>query len=118
MRPEILYDLVSQEFFPLELGENRIGIRINEYGSPKILAFRKEASLLTVRQQEIVNEVIAGKSDKEIARDLGISPYTVNHHANNILERLRDVGFLTIGGKLQVIGLLLQIGELEIRDSE
>lgn len=43
---------------------------------------------LTPRQQEILALIAEGASDKDIARTLGISTWTAQKHASNILERL------------------------------
>ena len=52
---------------------------------------------LTARQREILRLVASGKTSKEIARDLGISPKTVEFHRAGLMERLgvRDVTALT-----------------------
>ena len=52
---------------------------------------------LTVRQMEILRLVASGKTTKEIARDLGISPKTVEFHRSQLRERIgvHDVTGLT-----------------------
>jgi DNA-binding NarL/FixJ family response regulator len=52
---------------------------------------------LTERQVEILVLLAGGKSSKEIAHDLGLSPKTVDVHRARIMERLgvRDVASLT-----------------------
>ncbi len=54
-------------------------------------------SLLTPRQTEILRLVASGRTTKEIARDLGISPKTVEFHRGRLMERIgvRDVTGLT-----------------------
>jgi DNA-binding NarL/FixJ family response regulator len=54
-------------------------------------------SLLTARQTEILRLVASGRTTKEIARDLGISPKTVEFHRGRLMERIgvRDVTGLT-----------------------
>lgn len=53
--------------------------------------------LLTPRQMEILRLVASGQTTKEIARDLGISPKTVEFHRGRLMERIgaRDVTGLT-----------------------
>lgn len=52
---------------------------------------------LTPRQTEILRLVAAGRTTKEVARDLGISPKTVEFHRSQIMERIgaHDVTALT-----------------------
>jgi DNA-binding NarL/FixJ family response regulator len=52
---------------------------------------------LTVRQVEILTLIAQGKSAKEIAFELGLSPKTVDVHRARIMERLRlnDIASLT-----------------------
>ena len=52
---------------------------------------------LTIRQTEILRLVASGRTTKEIARDLGISPKTVEFHRGRLMERIgaHDVTGLT-----------------------
>jgi PAS domain S-box-containing protein len=43
---------------------------------------------LTFRELTVLHEVTAGKADKEIASELGISPLTVQKHVSNILSKM------------------------------
>lgn len=54
-------------------------------------------SLLTARQLEVLRLVASGKTTKEIARDLRISPKTVEFHRGRLMERIgtSDVTGLT-----------------------
>lgn len=51
--------------------------------------FLERASLLSPREQEIMNMYINGKCGKAIASDLDISPKTVNVHRGHILEKMQ-----------------------------
>jgi two-component system response regulator NreC len=44
--------------------------------------------LLTPREREILQLLAEGKNNKEVAAELNISPYTVETHRGNILEKL------------------------------
>jgi two-component system response regulator NreC len=44
--------------------------------------------LLTAREREILQLLAEGKANKEVAAALNISPYTVETHRSNILEKL------------------------------
>lgn len=52
---------------------------------------------LTVRQTEILRHVASGRTTKEIARELGISPKTVEFHRSRLMERIgvHDITGLT-----------------------
>lgn len=46
-------------------------------------------SLLTPREADVLEEVVAGWSNKHIARRLGISPKTVELHRANVMHKMR-----------------------------
>lgn len=46
------------------------------------------ADLLTPREKEVLSEIIAGASNKEAGRRLGISPRTIEVHRARIMEKL------------------------------
>ena len=52
------------------------------------LAERMTGSDLTGRELEVLQQIVAGKSNKEIGRHLNISEATVKSHINNILSKL------------------------------
>ncbi|MOA69591.1 Spore germination protein GerE [compost metagenome] len=43
---------------------------------------------MTKREQEVMNLLVQGKSNKQIARELGISDYTVRDHVSSLLRKL------------------------------
>jgi FixJ family two-component response regulator len=45
-------------------------------------------TLLTQREREVMDRLVAGKSNKSIAFDLGISQKTVDFHRANILDKI------------------------------
>ena len=47
-----------------------------------------EISQLTTRQQEVLRLIAQGKTNKEIARELDISPFTVRIHVSSLLRTL------------------------------
>ena len=52
------------------------------------LADVKGAELLTPREREVLGHVIAGASNKEAGRTLGISPRTIEVHRARIMDKL------------------------------
>lgn len=60
---------------------------------PRVRAIRSRskapaANILTAREREVLALVAEGRSNPEIAGDLGLSPKTVNRHIENILDKL------------------------------
>lgn len=60
---------------------------ISDYRQQKN-ATLEEAPHLTTREKQILTLTISGKSNKEIAQVLGISPKTVSVHRSNIMTKL------------------------------
>ncbi len=50
-------------------------------------AVREHFASLTTREQEIMKRVVTGMSNKLIARELGVSPRTVEHHRAHVMEK-------------------------------
>jgi DNA-binding CsgD family transcriptional regulator len=48
----------------------------------------KRVQRLTPREREVLAEVIAGASNKEAGRRLGVSPRTIEVHRAHIMEKL------------------------------
>jgi DNA-binding NarL/FixJ family response regulator len=66
-------------------------------GQPRQVGQTGSTTSLTARQTQILRLVASGMTSKEIARDLGISPKTVEFHRARLMERLavHDVTALT-----------------------
>jgi two-component system response regulator FixJ len=48
----------------------------------------KRLALLTPREREVMDLVVAGDHTKEIAAALGLSPSTVEHHRHNVMQKM------------------------------
>lgn len=50
---------------------------------------RERLESLTSRERQVMNLVVAGRSSKDIAQELGISLKTVEHHRIHLLDKMR-----------------------------
>lgn len=50
--------------------------------------FDQRLATLTEREREVLDQMLAGKTSKEIARSLAISPRTAEAHRHNLLRKL------------------------------
>jgi DNA-binding NarL/FixJ family response regulator len=63
---------------------------------------------LTTREQEVVRLVARGMSNKSIARDLGISPRTVEGHLNHVFEKVGTASRTELVHYALAIGLFVR----------
>lgn len=61
---------------------------LSDYSQMSDREKRGSGAHLTEREKEVLKLVVSGKSNKEIARDLIISPKTVSVHRSNIMAKL------------------------------
>jgi DNA-binding NarL/FixJ family response regulator len=64
------------------------GLRVIPAAVAKSLASRTPNSALTDRERDVLGLIVKGKSNKEIAKELGITEGTVKCHVNAILNRM------------------------------
>ena len=60
-------------------------------------------SLLTPRQRQVMDLIVAGKANKEIARELGLSSKTVEYHRAKLMKNMqvRNLAeLMNVGGPL------------------
>jgi len=85
-------------------GKTRISPAIAEK-----LAERMSGPALTAREQDVLERIVAGRSNKEIASDLNISEATVKTHINSLL------GKLGVGDRTHAATVAIQRGIVHLK---
>jgi len=99
MSPEALVDAVRRV---------HAGSRFLAPPVARALAARNPNSDLTVREREVLALIVGGKSNREIAVELGITEGTVKCHVTTLLERLG------VSDRTQAVVAALQRGIMHI----
>ncbi len=84
--------------------------RIAELAGERTLNIPQSSIKLTARELEIITEIAAGLSNKEIAKRLSIEPQTVKNHVHNILDKLQ------LHNRLETVQYALQRNLLNKQD--
>jgi two-component system response regulator FixJ len=58
-------------------------------GNPEATEFAERVQILSVRERQVLEGLVAGKSSKTIACDLGISPRTVEVYRANLMTKMQ-----------------------------
>jgi len=61
---------------------------------------KERFSRLTAREREVARHLLDGRTSKEIARSLGISPRTVEGHRHRVLEKMAARSVVQLAGPL------------------
>ena len=80
---DVFFEDLEEAIRKVDGGSRRIPAEVAER-----LAERMTGSALTGRELEVLEQIVAGKSNKEIGTHLTISEATVKSHINNILSKL------------------------------
>lgn len=80
---DVFFEELEGAIRKVHAGSRRIPAAVAER-----LAERMSGSELTSRELEVLQQIVAGKSNKEIGTHLNISEATVKSHINNILSKL------------------------------
>src|SRR5262252_6415968 len=80
---DVFFEDLEEAIRKVHAGSRRIPPAVAER-----LAERMTGSDLTGRELEVLQQIVAGKSNKEIGTQLNISEATVKSHINNILSKL------------------------------
>ena len=80
---DVFFEDLEEAIRKVHAGSRRIPAVVAER-----LAERMSGSELTGRELEVLQQIVAGKSNKEIGSHLNISEATVKSHINNILSKL------------------------------
>jgi DNA-binding NarL/FixJ family response regulator len=80
---DMFFDELEEAVRKVHAGSRRIPTAVAEK-----LAERMSGSDLTARELEVLEQIVRGKSNKEIGGLLNISEATVKSHINNILSKL------------------------------
>ncbi len=80
---DVFFEELEEAIRKVHSGSRRIPAVVAER-----LAERMSGSELTGRELEVLQQIVAGKSNKEIGTHLNISEATVKSHINNILSKL------------------------------
>lgn len=84
---------IGKNIDPVGIAEAIMAIREGEvvvkyHAENSVLNESEVLSQLTARQRQVLGLIAAGKTNKEIAKELGISPFTVRIHVSSLLKAL------------------------------
>jgi two-component system NarL family response regulator len=97
-------DELTSAIKAVHAGKTRIAPNIAEK-----LAERMSGQTLTAREQDVLERIAAGRSNKEIASDLEISEATVKTHINSLL------GKLGVGDRTHAATVAIQRGIIHLK---
>lgn len=89
-KPVAADTLLARVYAALMLDQRRVHDRSEKEGA------RERLARLTPREHEVLNQLLQGASSKEIAKQFGLSPRTVDAHRKNILVKCQVSNLLEL----------------------
>jgi FixJ family two-component response regulator len=71
-----------------------------------VAKIRTNLATLTQREREVLEQVVAGRLNKQIAADIGISMATVKLHRGHVMQKMQAVSLAQLVRMVDRIGLL------------
>ena len=88
-RAYVLKGVPTQEFLTILRTVHQGGSYISTTLATKLLEEPKSTTALTAREEQILQRIGRGLSNKEIARELDLREKTIKHYVTNILQKLQ-----------------------------
>ncbi len=82
------------------LGDSGIAVVLQPASVRQLLPTVARTHGLTRREAEVLEQLASGLATKQIAREMGLSPYTVNDHTKAIYRKCRVAGREELFGRL------------------
>lgn len=75
---------------------------------------RERLARLTPRERQVFERIVSDRPNKDIARELEISPRTVEHHRERVMSKMQAASF----SELIIMAVLCGIRELRLSSSD
>ena len=84
----------------LSVGEADVAVLLQAAAVPQILGTLAACHRLTPRETDVLGLLVRGLASKQIARELAISPWTVNEHLHSLYQKCAVTGREELIGRL------------------
>jgi len=79
--------------------------RVRRSGDTRIAELRSRFDTLTARERQVLGLVVAGRLNKQIAGDLGVSEMTVKMHRRQVMRKMQATGLAQLVRLSDQLGL-------------